>query len=386
MPANDCPKKTNAFPYLLLSIVLCLLLQGCISATQLVTNSAVEIKKYDTVYLIRPKDDPRNVLPKVEEGFRQMGFAVSVYADVEKVPGSQGTGFIITDKGDILTCAHVLGDETQATVWLAKTRFLADVLGKNKDLDVAILKMKGDPAGGLAPVSFRQDKPCRMGEDAYTIGFPLSQILGDSARLSKGLVSATAGMKDDPTQVQISAEVQPGNSGGPVFDGQGLVFGVVSQTLNPERVYRQSGGALPQNVNFAVKSDNVLEFIQTSQPEIYAKLRRNQPSSIEKVGDSVVKVRSGNVSEDPDRRGKLVAFVSYVAIWDIWYRFRYFVISVFDFDSQEKLLVAGQGRDNMVSSEDLVIRDTLEQIQRALGIKQAPQPSAQGREMGSPGG
>jgi hypothetical protein len=124
---------------------------------------------------------------------------------------------------------------------------------------------------------------------------------------------------------------------------------------------------LPQNVNFAIRSDVVLEFIKTSDPGLYDSLRRNKSSTIEKIADSVVKVRSGIISEDLKESQKLVVRLQYQSIWDLWFRFRYFAITLYDFDSQDQLLIAGQRRDTM-KSEDVVIRDTFTQIRKALGL------------------
>jgi S1-C subfamily serine protease len=226
-----------------------------------VPNKQVEIKQYKEVFFMMPKTDPRNMAPRVVDEFKKLGFNVRVVDPEKNIAGTQGTGFLITGKGHMLTCAHVLSNENEATIWISRIRYEADVIDKNMDLDLAILKLRNPQAAGITPLSFRDNSNYKMGEESYTIGFPLSNVLGDSARLSKGLVSATAGLKDNPNQIQISAEVQPGNSGGPLLDAQGLVFGVVQQTLNPWKVARQTGGSLPQNVNFAIKSDIVLEYI-----------------------------------------------------------------------------------------------------------------------------
>ena len=121
------------------------------------------MNKYGEVYLIPPTEDPRKVVPQVVDGFKKMGLVVRVVDNPENIPGSQGTGFLITDKGHILTCAHVLGEESQATVWLSQTRFEADVVSKNKDLDIAILKLRNLPSTPPTPVSFRENKACLWG-------------------------------------------------------------------------------------------------------------------------------------------------------------------------------------------------------------------------------
>jgi hypothetical protein len=191
----------------------------------------------------------------------------------------------------------------------------------------------------------------------------------------RGSISATSGLKDDPKQIQISAQIQPGNSGGPVFDSNGVVLAVVQQTLSPGATFEQTGGALPQNVNFAIKGDVVLDYLQNAQPELYGGIVFNQATSFDEVQKAVVKVRSGIIAPELENKPKLVATLEYESRWDVWYRFTYFVIYLYDFDSEQPLLAAGQGRDNMVSTEDIVVRDTFAEIRRALG-KPAAQPGA----------
>jgi len=71
------------------------------------------------------------------------------------------------------------------------------------------------------------------------------------------VVSSKSGWQDDPRSLQISAQVQPGSSGSPLFDTEGNIIGVVVATLDAGKVY-QVANAIPQNVNFAIKSDYLL--------------------------------------------------------------------------------------------------------------------------------
>src|SRR3979490_2965561 len=103
------------------------------------------------------------------------------------------------------------------------TRYDADVLSSDTDKDIAILKIRQVDIRHVVPLSFRDDHRYSLGADVFTIGYPLSHLLGSSARFTKGSVSATSGLNDAPKQIQVSAEIQPGNSGGPLFDKDGLV-------------------------------------------------------------------------------------------------------------------------------------------------------------------
>ncbi len=359
--------KTNSATLVIVLQFGIALFQGC-SSTQVVKNkNNTPIQNYTTdLYLIPPPKDPRNIVPAVVREFEAMGFKVSLMPLDKPGVGSQGTGFVISSEGHILTCAHIVGEEKTATVQVSGARYEADVVHKDKERDLALLKIRKDNAAALVPLSFRNDRRYGIGEDVSTVGFPLSSVLGNSARYTKGSISSTTGLKDDPKQIQISAQIQPGNSGGPLFDKDGVIIGVVSQTLNPLRTLVETGGALPQNINFAIKAEVVLDYLGSADKDLYQSLAFNKGHSVEDIQKSVVKVRSGIITEEWEKRPKLVARLDYVSFWDIWYRFRLFSIRFFDFDSRDFLFAAGQGRDSPLSTEDKVIKDTFVQIQKTL--------------------
>ena len=107
---------------------------------------------------------------------------------------------------------------------------------------------------------FRKES-VQSGEAIVTIGYPLAGILSSEGTVTFGHISATAGLNDDPTKLQISAPVQPGNSGGALLDYRGLVSGVVVQKLDAMRVARITGD-IPQNVNFAIKGEVAQIFLR----------------------------------------------------------------------------------------------------------------------------
>jgi S1-C subfamily serine protease len=116
--------------------------------------------------------------------------------------------------------------------------------------DLALLQTDTVP-DAVPPISIR----ARIGESIYVYGFPLAGTLASSGNFTVGHVSATAGLNDDTRMLQISAPVQPGNSGGPLLDQFGNVVGVI--------VARLDGSA--QNVNFAIKSTIALNFLDTNR-------------------------------------------------------------------------------------------------------------------------
>ena len=93
-------------------------------------------------------------------------------------------------------------------------------------------------------------------------GFPLFGALASQGNLTVGFVSALAGLGDDSRVMQISAPVQPGNSGGPLLDMSGNVVGVVTAKIDAIKVAELIGD-IPQNVNFAIKASVVRTFLDS---------------------------------------------------------------------------------------------------------------------------
>ena len=117
------------------------------------------------------------------------------------------------------------------------------------------------PAGTARAVAkFRQGRGIRPGASVVVVGYPLRGLLASEANVSTGAVSALAGPGDDRRLIQITAPVQPGNSGGPVLDAAGNVVGVVVAKLDAIRVARSTGD-IPQNVNFAVGASATRAFL-----------------------------------------------------------------------------------------------------------------------------
>jgi S1-C subfamily serine protease len=180
---------------------------------------------------------------------------------------ASGTGFLVAE-GRVLTNYHVVeGCVRMAARNAAGERVPARVDATDKQRDLALLTV---PARFGPPLPFRDKPPVERGETIVTYGFPLSGLLSSGPTLTTGDVSALAGLRDNPMHFQISAPVQPGNSGGPLLDAQAHVVGVVVSKLNAARIAEMTGGDIPQNVNFAIKGTEALAFLAASgvQPRL----------------------------------------------------------------------------------------------------------------------
>ena len=117
-----------------------------------------------------------------------------------------------------------------------------------------------------------------------TVGFPNIGLQGFAPKLAKGKIASLSGASDDARYFQISVPVQPGNSGGALVDERGNVVGVVAAKLSA-RAALSASGALPENVNYAVKISYLLSFLE-SVPEVAAKLR--EPKTKDRKFEDVV--------------------------------------------------------------------------------------------------
>ncbi len=173
---------------------------------------------------------------------------------------SYGTGFFITTDGYIVTNSHVIEEARVVTIRTKDGQErVAQIVRIDKRNDLAILKVSGKNFKFLPIAS---SSGIKRGEKVYAMGFPRVDIQGIEPKLTEGIISSLSGIRDEPTTFQISNAIQPGNSGGPLFNSDGRVIGVVVSTLNPLLVLQYSG-SLPQNVNYAVKSNYLLELLNS---------------------------------------------------------------------------------------------------------------------------
>jgi hypothetical protein len=161
---------------------------------------------------------------------------------------SSGTGFFVDRGGWILTNAHVV--EGCARVEVVGHGAPMELVRDRRN-DLAALRVA--PVG-VEPLAFRL-LSVRLAEAVHALGYPLGDVLSDSVKVTSGSVSSLAGAANDDRYLQVSAPVQPGNSGGPLIDDAGFVVGIVTAQLDPELF------AGVQNVNFALRAALATAFL-----------------------------------------------------------------------------------------------------------------------------
>ena len=130
-------------------------------------------------------------------------------------------------------------------------------IGADSKNDLAVLRIETEEK--LPWVAPGRSSDLMVGEPVIAIGNPF----GLGLTVTTGIVSATRGMGDDSGQFQIDAAVQPGSSGGPIYDENGNIVGVVIAQLNKMKFAEQLGSH-PENVNFGIKASTVKQFLNTS--------------------------------------------------------------------------------------------------------------------------
>ena len=171
-----------------------------------------------------------------------------------------GSGFVVSPAGYALTNYHVV--EGCGEIRLPTGVSVAHV-ASDPQTDLALLKIPGEFPDSA---SFRAGRGIRAGDDVVAIGFPLQGILTSDPSVTTGTISALAGPGDDRRMLQMTAPIQPGNSGGPLLDMSGNVVGVVVSKLDALEIAELTGD-IPQNVNFAVHASLARIFLDAHNIE-----------------------------------------------------------------------------------------------------------------------
>lgn len=177
--------------------------------------------------------------------------------------GSSGSGFAVSPSGHIVTNHHVVdGCQRVHVTTQGQPRTSVQILATDNRNDLALLK-----APFRTPVfaQFRAT-PIRAGDGVVALGYPLRGLLAAEANVSTGTVSALAGLLNDTSKLQVSAPIQPGNSGGPLLDMSGAVAGVAVEKLDAIRIAKATGD-IPSLVAFSIKGELVTAFLRSSGVE-----------------------------------------------------------------------------------------------------------------------
>lgn len=163
-----------------------------------------------------------------------------------------GSGFFINEKGYIATNYHVVEDASAIQVEFfqkgIKNIYKAKVIVTDKQNDLAIIQIQDSKFNALPRIPYVFSSNIKdVGSDVFALGYPMADVMGNEIKFTDGKISSKTGIQGDITVYQISVPIQPGNSGGPLFDNKGNLVGITSSRLNKE--YFNS-----ENVNYAIKT------------------------------------------------------------------------------------------------------------------------------------
>lgn len=193
---------------------------------------------------------------------RQENFYIKLYPtsedNITSIVGekSSGTGFALSSNGYIVTNHHVTNGASKIKVKgirgdFSKT-YNAKVIIEDKNNDLSIIKIDDPNFTNLRTLPYNiNGELIDVGNSVYALGYPLRATMGDEVKLTNGIISSKTGFQGDITTYQITVPIQPGNSGGPLFDSNGNVIGII----NAKHI-----GA--ENASYAIKTSYLMNLIQ----------------------------------------------------------------------------------------------------------------------------
>lgn len=172
---------------------------------------------------------------------------------------STGSGFIVSSNV-VATNFHVIEDAQEITATLLingmPEEYNARILSTDKTNDLALITIKDEEFKPLLPAPYKIARNTSdVGTSIFTMGFPATDILGDEIKITDGLISAKSGFKGNITHYQISAPIQPGNSGGAMFDKNGNLVGITNAVIRDNSI---------ENVSYAIKANYLLNLIDSA--------------------------------------------------------------------------------------------------------------------------
>ena len=199
-----------------------------------------------------------------------------------------GSGFFISRTGHIATNYHVVDGMTKFQVEYyqngKKYTYPAKVISTDPSNDMAIIRIDHKDFTTIPEIPYKfTTKTKEVGTDVFTLGYPLTFIMGEEIKYTRGEISAKSGFQGDIRTYQISVPITNGNSGGPLFDYDGNIVGITSSGLRKD---------IADNVNYAIKAIYLQTLIDACQENI------ELPTGIDLTGKSkpeIIKALQGFV-------------------------------------------------------------------------------------------
>ncbi len=171
-----------------------------------------------------------------------------------------GTGFLVGQLPVVVTNHHVAADAKQIKITFRDGRTAkGKVIRLDRRNDLALIGFEKPPEV-RARFTIAPSDGVKPGQEVYVMGYPLPGDLGNRLSITKGIIASTVGADEDNRHFRVTAQVNPGNSGGPLLDVKGRVIGVIFAGLNAVRSLILAGH-VPEGTNFAIKSSLLLSML-----------------------------------------------------------------------------------------------------------------------------
>lgn len=338
---------------LLLLFMMSFSLMGCVSSqVAVVDKSAVGNDNIHVVIESDEVEDRIGVGPIILKYLEDKQIS-SELGNGNKHFAQSGTGssFLVAEN-KWLTNYHVIKDLDNITISYAGKNIPATVIATDEHNDLALLNAD---SGDLKSIKFSSAK---VGDSIYVSGYPISSMLGDYARVTTGNISSLYGFEGNASNIQITAPISPGNSGGPVTNTDFEAVGVVVSTANTVAMANRIG-SLPQGLNFAVSPNVARGF-----------LLQNGVESPEKTVDSVQALLNSTAliwnGDSTKQKRTYIAQFSYRYYWDLGNHLSYMRLHLIDSNTGETVLKSSLEADSM--GVESPVYDMMNKLTGELGI------------------
>ena len=181
---------------------------------------------------------------------------------------ASGSGFAVSSSGYVVTNHHVVDGCSEVKIQHEGTSIPVTIVAYDPINDLALLKGDFTPAETF-PLSRRNPK---LMQEIFVAGYPFGKDVSSSLKVTRGIVSSLTGIGNNVSHIQIDAALQPGNSGGPIFNNRGNVVAVAVSKLDLMEAL-EGWGVVPENTNFGIKSSVVVNLLDSNN------VRLKQPNT-----------------------------------------------------------------------------------------------------------
>lgn len=234
-------------------------------------SNAISYNPTTDAYLIRGKIKAMRQDPSCIDDFRKGGVEgemilkeLGVDSNTSTMPQntsrytSSGSGVVLSSNGIIATNYHVIEGAQQIDVFINRNnevkKYKAIELISDKQNDLSLLKIEDSSFTTLPRLPYAVKTSIEdVGTSVFALGYPMSDVLGEEIKVTDGIISSKTGFQGDIVAYQISAPIQPGNSGGPLFDNYGYLVGITNAGI-PDA----------QNVGYAIKISYLRPLVEAS--------------------------------------------------------------------------------------------------------------------------